>query len=41
MGAPILESPYGGGDESPRNKLLKPYFHDVQPNQVVVILKSR
>ena len=34
-GAPILQPADGEGDDSRRDKLLDPYFHDPQPNQVV------
>jgi hypothetical protein len=40
-GAPILESPDGGGQDSRRDRLLDPYFQNAQPNQVVAILKAR
>jgi hypothetical protein len=40
-GAPILQPADGEGDDSRRDKLLDPYFHDPKPNQVVAIVKAR
>jgi hypothetical protein len=40
-GAPILEAPDGGGDDSRRDKFILQYFQDTKPNQVVAILKAR
>ena len=40
-GAPILQPADGDGDDSRRDKLLDPYFHDPKPNQVVAIVKAR
>jgi hypothetical protein len=40
-GAPILEPPDGGGEDSRRNRLLDPYFQNAKPNQVVAIVKAR
>jgi len=40
-GAPILEPPDGTGDDSRRDRLLNPYFHNAKPNQVVAIVKAR
>lgn len=35
-GAPIIEAPYGR-----RNQFVEPYFRRPQPDQIVVILKTR
>ncbi len=40
-GAPILEPPDGGDDDSRRDKFMDKYFQDAKPNQVVAILKAR
>lgn len=40
-GAPILEPPDGSGDDSRRDRLLDPYFHNAKPNQIVAIVKAR
>lgn len=34
-GAPILEDLEGSGDDARRDKLVRDYFHNAQPNQVV------
>jgi hypothetical protein len=39
--APILQPADGEADDGRRDKLLNPYFHDPQPNQVVAIVKAR